>query len=58
MQNDGLFDEPFWADSNKTGDGNDELAWRIAEQAFFIHVDKTSDVADGFTNFSEEVIQR
>jgi hypothetical protein len=58
MQNEGLFEDPFWEDINKTNDGNDELAWKIAQQSFFIHVDTTSDEADGFKNFSIEVVRR
>ncbi|KAI6227487.1 Guanylate cyclase [Aphelenchoides fujianensis] len=58
MQNLGLTDTPFWLDTNATGDGKDEKSWKIAKKSFLLHVDKTSDEADSFTNFSTEVVQR
>lgn len=54
----GLKDYPFWKSGTNDTNADDQKAYMIAEKMLFLHVDTTSDVADVFTNFSEEVMER
>ncbi|KAE9548179.1 hypothetical protein FO519_008608 [Halicephalobus sp. NKZ332] len=54
----GLEGDPFWVDKNTPADGRDADAKVVGDRVFQLHVDMSSDVADAFTNFSEEVIAR